>query len=480
MKKHHLKSKFHKRNRHLSSLILAILFFQIGALVSPILGLGFAICSLALPFVWKESGILATGGAGGVETEEEKAAKILIEKVKDHFNKAGFMTADEFQKKYDLLITEFANKNGLDKLPDVLKDIKEMSEKIQSISEKAEQPKSTSFKDAIFAGMTANKEAIAKLKDQGNGTVSFQVKAAGTITTSNVDPVSSGISILLTQMENGITGLPRQQPFFMNLFSWTKTNKPNIAYAEMKNPDGGAGMTAEGAAKTQADFDLVEATQAVKKVTSFIKVSKEALDDIDQMNAEINKELLTLVKLKADSGCLDGDGTGDNLTGILTVATAFDGAGVEVTSANNFDVIVAAITQIVTAEVISGTPAGFMPNVVVMNPVDVTNMRLTKSSTGEYVFPVTVNGATTVIEVPVVSNPWMPAGEFLVMDSTKASAYIRENANIQVGYVNDDFTKNLVTILCEMRLCIFVKSNHTKAFVKGDFASALPLITAEP
>jgi hypothetical protein len=44
--------------------------------------------------------------------------------------------------------------------------------------------------------------------------------------------------------------------------------------------------------------------------------------------------------------------------------------------------------------------------------------------------------------------------------------------NIQVGYVNDDFTKNLVTILCEARAAAFVKVNHYGAFVKGNFATA--------
>jgi hypothetical protein len=47
---------------------------------------------------------------------------------------------------------------------------------------------------------------------------------------------------------------------------------------------------------------------------------------------------------------------------------------------------------------------------------------------------------------------------------------------IQVGFVNDDFTKNLITVLAEMRATHFVKSNHYGAFVKGDFATAIGLI----
>ena len=59
---------------------------------------------------------------------------------------------------------------------------------------------------------------------------------------------------------------------------------------------------------------------------------------------------------------------------------------------------------------------------------------------------------------------------------TKDNLRIREEMNIQVGYVNDDFTKNLVTVLAEMRACNYVKSNHFGAFVAGEFATDIAVI----
>jgi hypothetical protein len=48
--------------------------------------------------------------------------------------------------------------------------------------------------------------------------------------------------------------------------------------------------------------------------------------------------------------------------------------------------------------------------------------------------------------------------------------------SLQVGYVNDDFQRNMVTILAEMRLCHYVKNNQVGAFVTGDFATAIAAI----
>jgi hypothetical protein len=48
--------------------------------------------------------------------------------------------------------------------------------------------------------------------------------------------------------------------------------------------------------------------------------------------------------------------------------------------------------------------------------------------------------------------------------------------NLQVGYVNDDFQRNMVTILAEMRAAHYVKDNQVDAFVTGDFTTAIAAI----
>jgi uncharacterized protein (UPF0548 family) len=103
-------------------------------------------------------------------------------------------------------------------------------------------------------------------------------------------------------------------------------------------------------------------------------------------------------------------------------------------------------------------------------------MQLTKTSTGEYTMPIfypSANNEMKVASLTVVSTTFMTAGTFLVGDMTRANLRVRENANIQVGYVNDDFARNMVTILAELRAVHYIKLNDVNAFVKGTLATAI-------
>ncbi len=321
-----------------------------------------------------------------------------------------------------------------------------------------------SIGQAIVDAYTTSIDKITAVKENG-GLINLDVKAAGTM---GITGNYSGGTVALTQLESGVARIARRRPFLRQLVNVAGTISKYVAYIEQKNPDGGAGMTAEGALKTQADFDLVEVSKQVKKVTAFIKVSKEMIADLPFMRNEIDTELMELVELKLDSQVLSGDGTGDNLEGLLLNATAWlaGGFALSIPNPNEFDVLRVAIAQIQGAE--------FNPNYILLHPEDIAKMELSKTSTGEYTYAMSyiVDGIVRIKSVPVIENTGITAGTFLVGDFTKSNLRIREDFNIQVGYVNDDFTKNLMTILCEARAVHYVKSNHYGAFVKGTFSTA--------
>jgi HK97 family phage major capsid protein len=320
--------------------------------------------------------------------------------------------------------------------------ITELEAKFSGLTEKAQQSAPRlSLKDAIMKSYTDNVEAIKSIREKG-GIMNLAVKAVGDMTiTGNYSELMNSAGI---------------------------TNKYAV-WIEQATPEGGAGMVGEGVAKPQADFDLVEASCEVKKVASWIKVSKEMVDDISFMRGEINNELMTIVNLKLDEQLLSGDGIGDNLTGLLSYAQSFTPAAQFVGAipfANDFDVLRVAMAQIANAD--------FEANYIIMNPADVAEMELTKTSTGEYTLPMFVpmaDGVTRVANVPVVANNGVTSGDYLVGDFTKSNLRMREDVNIQVGYINDDFTRNMMTVLCEARACHFVKSNYVGAFVTGTFAT---------
>lgn len=329
-----------------------------------------------------------------------------------------------------------------------------------------------SFEAELKENLKGQKENLEKLKsDRSAPGVNFNMKAAATMT---IGTNYSGGTMGLTNFDSEFARIQRRQPFMRELVRVLTTDNMYIAWAEQKNADPGvAGTVAEGAAKPQTDFDIVEATAKVEKIAVWIKVSKEALADIKFLQAEINTELRELVELKLDEQILSGDGNSPNLKGILPVVPTFAAVSTMallVPTPNRFDVVMAAVAQIAAAN--------FTADTVILNPADFYSLQLVKDTTGAYIMPPfsSTNGLT-IAGLRVVANNGVTAGTFLVGDFKKASLAIREDVNIQVGYVNDDFTKNLVTILAEMRAVLYIKSNWLNAFVKGNFGTAITALT---
>jgi HK97 family phage major capsid protein len=323
-----------------------------------------------------------------------------------------------------------------------------------------------SFNDVLGGELKSKANDLTEMRTSKSVSVEFTVKAAAAMTTANY----SGGTVGLTSWDPSFALVARRSPFLRQFMNVKPVSDKYVAWAEQANRDGGAGATAEGSAKTQADFDIVEANKKVEKVTSYIKTSREALADIAFLQSEINNDLVSLVNLKLDADLLSGNGTTPNLKGILEYATAFSaptGTGNAVDNANTFDALRAALLQVELAY--------HQPNYIIMHPTDVALCDMIKvgASTNEYINAPfgTQFSFRSFYGVPIVANAGMTRGDILVGDFTKSNLGIREDVNISIGYDSDDFTKNLITILAEMRAVHYIKTNHTGAFVKGTIST---------
>ena len=344
-------------------------------------------------------------------------------------------------------------------------NLEEVALKVLELETKGSNKEQT---ETLKSVLEAKKDELSAMKEKSGSSVQFTLKAAGTMALST----NTTGQIPQAERESGITRIVRRNPFILELVN-VGTIMSNVwEWVEQKNADGGAAMTAEGAAKSQADFDLVVASANVKKVTAYIKVTKEMLDDVELMRSEIDQELTELINLKIDDQLLNGTGLTVNLTGITTNATAWAAGAfaIAIPTPTKWDVLRTAINQVRVNL--------FEPNYIVMHPTDVTAMELSKDTTGQYVMPpfAALDG-TIVSGIRVVANTGVTIDNFLVGDFSKAGVRFKEGLTINVGYENDDFTKNLVTILAEARLVQRVKSNHYGAFVKGVFSTAITALT---
>jgi HK97 family phage major capsid protein len=101
-----------------------------------------------------------------------------------------------------------------------------------------------------------------------------------------------------------------------------------------------------------------------------------------------------------------------------------------------------------------------MPDTVIVNPTDWSAMELERegAGTGQYLYGAPgTNAGNMPFGVNVVMSNHVTAGKFIIGAlRSSATIYQRSGAVVEMGYVNDDFTRNLVTLRAEERLGLSV------------------------
>jgi HK97 family phage major capsid protein len=198
-----------------------------------------------------------------------------------------------------------------------------------------------------------------------------------------------------------------------------------------------------------------------------MKASRQILDDVPQLQSEINNRLLYFLALEEEREILLGDGTAGELLGIIPQSTAYD-TGYNVSGDTKIDTIRHAILQV--------TVSKYMATNIVLHPEDWHDIELVKTgegtsaNTGAYLMSNPASGAPSRLwGLPVLQSLQMTAGDFLVGNfPLGAQIFDRMEASVQIANQNeDDFIRNLITILAEERIALAVY--RSDAFVEGDF-----------
>ena len=226
-----------------------------------------------------------------------------------------------------------------------------------------------------------------------------------------------------------------------------------------------AAQNAELALKAQSDITFEMVSTTVKTIAHFMYASKQIMDDAPQLASYINGRLIYGLKLAEEQQILLGDGTGQNLLGIMPQATTYNAAletKLDIKSKNKMDMLRVAMLQVQLAL--------YPPSGIVLHPIDWAGITLVKDANGNYLI---ANPQSTVSQMlwslPVVPSMSMPQGQFIVgAFQLAAQLFDREQANIAISFEDrDNFVKNAVTIRAEERLALAVY--RPQAFVKGSF-----------
>ncbi len=234
-----------------------------------------------------------------------------------------------------------------------------------------------------------------------------------------------------------------------------------------------SGTPANFTAKPQSSFTFVGEQAPVRTLAHWEAAHRNVLADEPQLRSIIDNELMYGLRLQEDSQILNGDGTGENLTGVLQttgIQTYNWSDGAYSATAGMSDTKADAIRRAATLSFL----AYYEPTGVVLHPNDWEDIELTKDGNGAYVVAVSVamGGEQKLWRIPVVDTPAITEGTALVgAFGTGAQLYDREQASIRISEQHADFfVRNAIVILAEQRLALAVK--RPEAFVKVNFDAA--------
>lgn len=244
------------------------------------------------------------------------------------------------------------------------------------------------------------------------------------------------------------------------------------------NQAGPQGTTAgigsgEFVAKNKSDLTYELVTKPVRTIAHWMAASRQVLSDAPMLQNLIDNRLTYGLDLESDDQLLNGDGTGQNLDGILQDA-AINDAGELPSGTAAADIPSAMIDHIRKAIRIEQQNEYYNMTGLVLNPVDWETLETAKATDGHYLMVNMPTGRATetVWRIPVIVTNAMTAGTFLIGDwNMGAVIYDREDVSVRVSESHADyFVKNGVAVLAEERFTLAIPLPN--AFCRGSFAVA--------
>lgn len=360
------------------------------------------------------------------------------------------------------------NEKGLEglkeKVDEALASMNDAKSRLDELEQKAARRGGGEQMEKSIAQQLMELDAFKSFAADPRSGKSAYLSVKATITSATSNAAGSAGALVTEHRLPGILTPPQTILTLRDLLAPGTTSSNAITYVrETGFTNNAAPQAKEGDKKAQSDLQFADETTPVKTIAHFVKASRQILDDAPMLESYINGRLTYGLKLKEDRMLLNGDGSAGGLTGLMTKATSFADPA-SLAKYTIIDQLRLALLQVVLAE--------YPSNGFVLNPIDWAKIELEKDTQGRNIIGNPQSLAQpTLWGVPVVQTQAMTAGQFLTgAFSLGAQIFDRQQSGVAVSTENeDDFVKNLVTILCEERLALAIY--RPESFVKGSLAA---------
>lgn len=383
----------------------------------------------------------------------EKEIKALEDQVVDLREQAGMFEANARRQK------EYNDPAKGERLPTPNGGGKggEMRERAMSLGEQ-------------FVTDPAFKEWFTKTFPNGHVPDRASVKSPGVEVKTLITGVSStsGGALVVNDRLNIVDPGTFMRPLtVMDLITRGTTGSDTVEYVREGTHTNNAAPVAEATAtgdgtgaKPESAMALSIVTEVVKTIAHWIPATRRALADAGQLRTLIDTFLRYGLDEELEDQVLNGDGVGENFTGIYNTT----GTSTQAWDTNILTTTRKARTKVRTLG--RGTPTGYL-----LHPTDWETIDLLQDNEARYYFggPSAI-GSPRLWGLPVVESEANAVGAGLVADWRLAMLWDREQSQILVSDSHSDFfIRNLLAILAELRAAFGVI--RPAAFVEIDLTA---------
>ena len=419
--------------------------------------------AMLMPFMSFSQRFIVENGGGGktkFEQEQEELVNKLVEKFDGKVNQAikGLITGEQLEEHRKKLMSEIADKLPDDKLKNLENIMETQGKIINDIKARFEGPEAKeSLKDLIIK----NHEAILEVAES-KGVVKLQLKTD--VLRANV--TDHTLAMRLAEIGQIAYAATNIQSIFRSA-SVSPNSNSVIRYVDQSSVTRNADTRDEAALFPESAIEWQEYTLNIQKIADSIPVSYEAMNDVDFIESEIMRLLEVNMALKVEQQLLLGDGVAPNLKGLFTSAPVFNSGaytGYTPTAATLYDLI-----AIMRTEIANGKESKYMPTHVILNPADLLRMKLAKDAENNYILPPFIAGDGTRVDgVIVIENPTVVANTLVIGDFRYGTVYNLDGVTIEMGWIDDQFTKDMMTIKARQRMALLIRNADVDAFLQSE------------
>jgi HK97 family phage major capsid protein len=403
----------------------------------------------------------APDGHGDGNAPEAKSAEDIAAEVKADFDKKfGELKGLAENALGKAEAGEVLTKSFKEKVDEVLSASNELKTRLTEAEQKLARRGGDDDGDA---NLTAGERFVASEEFKSfagqtrpKGRLIVEVKDISSLTTD----AAGSVGTLVQAQRVAPVDLPQRRMTVRALLAQGQTNSNTIEYDKEKVFTNSAAPVAEGAAKPQSDLQFEEATAPVRTIAHWMRASVQILDDAPGLRSIIDNRLRYGLSYIEEAQLLNGSGSGQNIEGLVTAATAYSAPG-SLVADQLVDTIRLGILQVALAE--------YPANGIVLNPIDWAYIEMLKDANDNYLIGNPQGSIQPRLwNLPVVATQAMTVDKFLVgAFDMAAQIFDRQDATVEVSTEDqDNFVKNKVTIRAEERLALAIY--REAAIVYGD------------